>query len=108
MERTVAVDCAKIKDWHSFHEVFAETFGFPDFYGHNSAAWTDCMTRLDEEFSTIQVARGELVILQLESAEKLKAAAPSVLSDLLEMCAFVNWRRIEVGEPPILLVSGYA
>ncbi|MDZ4753789.1 MAG: barstar family protein [Phycisphaerae bacterium] len=26
---------------------FAETFGFPGFYGRNMNAWNDCMTFLD-------------------------------------------------------------
>ena len=63
------------------------------------------MTNLDADFSKVQVARGEILVLQLENAESLKKQAPAILRDILEMSAFVNWRRIEVGEPPVLLVS---
>lgn len=107
MKRSVQIDCSRILDWPSFHDVFSEAFGFPDFYGRNGNAWIDCMTRLDEEFSKVEVPRGEMVVLQLDNAETLKKAAPDILSDLLEMSAFVNWRRIEIKEHPILLVSGY-
>ena len=108
MGKTVRIDCTQITDWASFHDVFAEAFGFPDFYGRNVDAWIDCMTNLDEEFSTFRVESGEILTLQLDNAKTLKKNAPELLTDLLEMSAFVNWRRIEVGEPPVLLVSCYA
>jgi RNAse (barnase) inhibitor barstar len=44
----VRIDTTKIRDWASFHEVFSEAFGFPDFYGRNMDAWIDCMTSLDD------------------------------------------------------------
>lgn len=105
MTQTVTVDCLRITDWSSLHDLFTEAFGFPDFYGRNGSAWIDCMTNLDADFSKVQVARGEILVLQLENAESLKKQAPAILRDILEMSAFVNWRRIEVGEPPVLLVS---
>ncbi len=108
MGTTVRIDCSEITDWTTFHDAFAKVFGFPDFYGRNGHAWIDCMTNLDEEFSTVRVESGELLILQLDNAKSLKKTAPGILNDVLEMSAFVNWRRIEVGEPPILLVSCYA
>ena len=44
----VRLDCDRITDWDSFHAVFAEVFGFPNFYGRNMNAWIDCMTYLDD------------------------------------------------------------
>jgi RNAse (barnase) inhibitor barstar len=108
MLTSVTVDCAKISDWDTFHDAFAQAFGFPDFYGRNLSAWTDCMTRLDEDFSSIQVAPGGLVVLDLANADILKRQAPAILAELLEMAAFVNWRRIKAGGAPILILSGYA
>ncbi len=44
----VRLDCDRITDWESFHSLFAEVFGFPDFYGRNMNAWIDCMSYLDD------------------------------------------------------------
>ena len=44
----VTLDTTRIHDWHSFHRVCAETFGFPDFYGQNMNAWIDCLTYIRE------------------------------------------------------------
>ena len=35
----VRIDTKRIRDWASFHDVFAEALGFPDFYGRNMVAW---------------------------------------------------------------------
>ena len=108
MTKSVSVDCREIVDVESFHDVFAKAFGFPEFYGRNRDAWIDCMMRLDEPFSAVSVARGEVVCLSLDYAAELKARLPDVLSDILEMAAFVNWRRIEMGEAPVMVVAAYA
>lgn len=44
----VRIDGDRIVDWPSFHGVFAEAFGFPDFYSQNMDAWIDCLGYLDE------------------------------------------------------------
>ena len=44
----VAIDTRRVIDWDSFHNEFAEVFGFPRFYGRNMNAWIDCMTYLDD------------------------------------------------------------
>ncbi|MCA9610738.1 MAG: barstar family protein [Myxococcales bacterium] len=31
----VAIPTRRIVDWDTFHDVFAEAFGFPGFYGRN-------------------------------------------------------------------------
>jgi hypothetical protein len=63
------------------------------------------MTRLDEKFSAVQVDTGTCVVLHLVNGQALKQTAPDVLAGLFEMAAFVNFRRIEVGEEPILILS---
>ena len=103
--RYIRIDTEAINDWASFHKVFADAFGFPDFYGNNMDAWIDCMTRLDDEFNSVRVEPGELVTLQLENIKSLKQRCPEQHTKLIECAAFVNWRRIDVGEPPILVLS---
>ena len=102
----VVVDCSRISDWDSLHDAFADALGFPAYYGRNSSAWIDCMTYPNEECSSVSLADGETLTVHLKAVQDLKKRMPQLLSDILEMSAFVNFRRIEIGEPPILLISG--
>jgi RNAse (barnase) inhibitor barstar len=107
MAKTVSVDCSRISYWNGLHDIFAEALGFPAYYGRNSSAWIDCMTWPNEECSAVELSDGEVLTVQLESAQTLKEHAPQLLTDILEMSAFVNYRRIQAGEPPILIISGH-
>lgn len=102
---TVRIDGRRLTDWDSFHTAFAEVFGFPDFYGRNLDAWIDCMTSLDspeDGLTTIHGSPTDPVVIHLANP----AAVPSELLDALSDCsAFVNWRRVEAGEPAILILS---
>lgn len=107
--KAVTIDCCDIRDWDTFHSAFEKAFGFPGWYGRNSNAWIDIMTNLDEwGYSDFEISHGEMVLLQLANASALKRAAPEILVDTLEMAAFCNWRRAEVGRSPYLIVSCYA
>ncbi|WP_417762711.1 barstar family protein [Shewanella sp.] len=104
----VIVDGRKLKDWNSFHREFSRVFGFPEFYGKNMNAWIDCMSSLsdpEDGMSTVTCAKGQMVILQVEHAAELKANHRDLYEALVDCSAFVNWRLIEVGEPPVLALS---
>ena len=104
----VSIDCAKIRDWNSFHDEFAAVFGFPEFYGRNMNAWIDCMTSLDEPdhgMTRIHAEKGTVLTLQLENVTPFREQHPDLYAGIIECAAFVNWRRIEVGTPAILAVS---
>jgi hypothetical protein len=104
----VRIDTTKIRDWASFHEVFSEAFGFPDFYGRNMDAWIDCMTSLDDPaagMSRIHVPEGGVVTLQLNGINGFAERCPEQYRAVVDCCAFVNWRRLEVGEPAVLALS---
>lgn len=104
----VVIDGEKVTDWASFHQVFAETFGFPDFYGKNMDAWIDCMTSLsdpEDTMTTINCAKGQVVTLQIDNASIFKSQQPELFKALVEAAAFVNWRLIELGEPAVLALS---
>lgn len=96
-----------IIDWKTFHDVFAEALGFPDFYGRNMAAWVDCLTYADEDdgMRSVVVAEGDVLTLQLEDAGSFAARCPEQYAAVIKSSAFVNWRRIEVGQRPILALS---
>lgn len=101
----INIDGSQMTDWPSFYQVFSDAFGFPPFFGRNMDAWIDCMTNLDEEFSHIQVGPGELVCINVEQAVGFKSKNPEQYQALIECTAFVNWRRLEIGEPPILILA---
>ena len=98
---TVRIDADHISDWPTFHAVFAKAFGFPQFYGKNMDAWIDCLTSLDyraAEMTTVHVDPGGIVALIIDYAAGFKRRCPEQFDALVNCAAFVNWRRIEVGE----------
>jgi hypothetical protein len=105
----VDVDLTSVRSWDDFHDTFARALGFPDFYGRNMAAWVDCMTRADydEGMTGVVVEDGDILTLHLIGAERLRARAPDLYAAMIDWAAFVNWRRIDVGERPILAISYY-
>ncbi|HEV8284006.1 MAG TPA: barstar family protein [Chitinophagaceae bacterium] len=105
--KIINIDCNEISDWDSFHKYFKKLFGFPDFYGPNMNAWIDCLTYLDEEdgMSKIKIEESTTLTLQLENAESFKKRCPEIFEALIECSAFVNYRRIEMGDDPVLLLS---
>ncbi len=106
----VRIDGRQIKDWGTFHAVFAAAFGFPGFYGRNMDAWIDCMTHLDDpdaEMSTVHVPRGSVITIQIDHVQEFTARCPKQYASLIECSAFVNWRRVEQGEASVLALSFY-
>lgn len=104
----VEIDGSCITDWDSFHDVFAEVFAFPDFYGRNMNAWIDCLTYLDEPedaMTQIHVEPGHVVVIQIKHIKDFAQRCPEQYAALVECSAFVNWRRIEVGEGPVIALS---
>lgn len=102
------IDGGKITDWDSFHDEFHRVFVFPDFYGRNMNAWIDCMTSLDREdhgMTEINVMPDAVLGLEVVNAERFKTAAREQFDALVECAAFVNWRRMERGEGPVLALS---
>lgn len=101
----VRIDTGRIVDWDTFHAVFAETLGFPAFYGRNMNAWIDCMTYLDDRdagMSTVTVEPGTILTLQLVDVDSFAARCPEQYTALVDAVAFVNSRRIEHGEDAVL------
>ncbi len=108
MSKIIEIDTAQIRGWDSFHDVFAELLGFPDFYGRNMDAWIDCMTSLDEPddgMTTVHPSSGEILVMSLSDATDLASRCPDIYEALVECTAFVNYRKIEAGEPPVLALS---
>ena len=104
----VRIDTRLITDWASFHDVFARLFGFPDYYGRNMDAWNDCMTYLNDPEASdtaVKAKPGEVVVLHLEHMIDFKKRCPELYEAIVECSAFVNYRRIERGNDPVLALS---
>lgn len=73
------------------------------------AAWVDCLTYADEDdgMRNITAAEGDVLTLQLDGVTDLAERCPGQYAAIVESAAFVNWRRIEVGDRPILALSFY-
>ena len=104
----VRIDTSRIVDWATFHAVFAEALGFPDFYGKNMNAWIDCLTYVDEPdngMTKITIEPGSVLTLQLDGVSSFAERCPEQYAAVIECTAFVNWRRLEFGDPAVLALS---
>jgi hypothetical protein len=104
----VKLDTRRIRDWSTFHDVFAEVFGFPDFYGRNMSAWIDCLTYVDEPgdaMTSIHAPPDGVLVIQLDHVDDFAVRCPDLYAAIIECAAFVNWRRIEMGHEPVLSLS---
>ena len=101
----ITVPVHEIADWPTFHDVFKKALGFPDFYGRNMNAWIDCMTSVDAAeggLSSVTVAPGEILVLRVDDPFGFRQRCPEQYNALIECSAFVNFRRTELGETPVL------
>lgn len=94
----------------SFRSLFQRVLGFPDFYGRNMDAWIDCLTSADAPedgmvATDVIAGDGDVLTLQLDDVADFAARCPEQYEAVIECDAFVNWRRTEVGERPILALS---
>lgn len=106
----ITIDTARIHDWASFHDVFAEALGFPTWYGRNMDAWNDCVGCIEEhpnEMTSVVVPPGGVLVLLLENVDAFLERCPEQYAALVECSAFVNWRRVTAGEPAVLALAFY-
>jgi hypothetical protein len=105
---TIKIDTRRITDRMSFHDVFAQELGFPDFYGRNMNAWIDCMTCLDDPgagMTKVHAKPGGVVTLLLDHVQDFGARCPELLQAIEQNTAFVNWRRCEMGQAAVLALA---
>ncbi|GMA16162.1 barnase inhibitor [Deinococcus metallilatus] len=98
------LNTARIHDWSSFHNVCAEVFGFPDFYGRNMDAWIDCLTYLDEDdgMSRFVLGEGEHLFILVPDFKEFSARVPEIAYAFLDCSSFVNKRYLEAKRMPRL------
>ncbi len=90
----MSIDLDQIQDEKTFHQVFAETLGFPDWYGRNMEAWIDCMSSLalpEDGMTRVHTNPGETLYLILTNADGFAGRCPRLHAALIECAAFVNY-----------------
>lgn len=101
----VHLDCRCICTWDGFHAQCQIALGFPSFYGHNMDAWIDCMTSLDsptDGMTCVHCAPPDVLTLALDAVEYLP---DDIFAAIMDCSAFVNWRRMQAGAPPVLAIA---
>jgi hypothetical protein len=71
-------------------------------------AWIDCMTYLDDAgagMTSVHVASGDVVVICISGSGEFKKRCPEIYNAVIECSSFVNYRRIEMGEPAVLALS---
>jgi hypothetical protein len=112
----VPIPAHRIVDRESFHAVFREALGFPDFYGQNMDAWIDCLTDYDEPgrdilagdeprvfgMTALVIPPNTLLTLRIDGATDFARRCPKQHAELIECTAIVNERRVSDGKAPVL------
>jgi hypothetical protein len=104
----VRIDMHAICDWPSFHAVFSNAIGFPDYYGNNMNAWIDCMSYLNDPNGSdtkLLAGPGEIVVLYLDHMAEFRTRCPEIHDALIEATAFVNRRVLDMDQPPVLALA---
>ena len=104
----IHIDARKLTDSAGLHAVLGEAFGFTPGYGKNLDALVDCLTHLDDPTATmsrVQVLPGQLVLLVIDHAQGLTLHTAQQLKLLIDVTAFVNWRRLAKKQLPILAIA---
>jgi hypothetical protein len=96
-----------ITDWESFHTECEKVFGFPDFYGRNMNAWVDCLSYLrdDDGMSKFVLKENEVLTIEVQHSEKLRAAVPDIVEELQFCVAMINERCEDYEEPATLKLA---
>jgi hypothetical protein len=101
------IDARRLTDAAGLHETLSAAFGFPPSYGKNLDALVDCLTYLDDPdagMSRVHVSPGQVALLVLDHANT-KDGRQAQLQALIDAVAFVNWRRLEQNQPPVLALA---
>jgi hypothetical protein len=71
-------------------------------------AWIDCMTSLDapdDGMSTVHCEPGTVLTIEFEKAKNFALRCPEQYEALTSCAAFVNERRVEMGEKPVIALK---
>lgn len=108
MQKIITINGDHIANWDSFHGVFQQIFGFPDFYGRNMNAWIDCMTSIDDKdagMTNVSIRGADTLVIKITNSESLKQRCGEIYFELLECAAFVNSRKLDQAEHAVIVVA---
>jgi hypothetical protein len=104
----IRIDARQLSDSAGLHAALGAAFGFAPGYGKNLDALVDCLTHLDDPkaaLSRVQIPHGQVALLVLEHTRGLNPPAAAQVKSLVDVVAFVNWRRFERKQSPILALA---
>jgi hypothetical protein len=104
----IRIDARRFTDSVGMHAALSEALGLGPEYGKNLDALVDVLTDLDHprtRSSRLQVFPGQVVLLVLEHVQGLGKEARAQCQALLDAAAFVNWRRLEKEQPPVVAIA---
>src|SRR5215212_2768038 len=104
--KSVLINAQELSSWDQFHDIFSKLFDFPEWYGRNMNAWVDCMSDLDEENMTSLILQpNEDLLIEISNCAGLDAIQEEIFLALIDSACFVNYRRVEAGSRPYILLS---
>ena len=104
----VRLNSEAIVDKRSFHQIFSDLMGFPDFYGANMDAWIDCMSDISSPeypgggMTRLTLTRNEILVIEIPETAAFWKRVPGVVEDLIICTAFVNQRYIQQAGVPVI------
>jgi RNAse (barnase) inhibitor barstar len=104
----IRIDAGRLTDAAGLHAALGEALGFAPGYGKNLDALVDCLTHLDDpksSLSRVQVFPGQVVLLVIEHTQGMPKQTAAQVKSLADVVAFVNWRRLEKRQPPVLALA---
>jgi hypothetical protein len=107
----IHIDARKLTDAAGLHAALTEALGFPATYGKNLDALIDCLSDLDKPatgMTKVHVVPGQTALLavsHLDETGKNAAKVKAQVQTLNDVVAFVNFRRLESKQPPLLAVA---
>ena len=57
--------------------------------------------------TSVHAAPGSVVVIQRDGVDDFATHCPGLYDAVVEASAFVNWRRLEQGDPAVLALSFY-
>jgi len=109
--KVVDIDSSQILDWDTFHGLFRDVIGFPEFYGMNMNAFIDCMGYIDSpdaQMTTITTSPGETLLLNILDVDSFQRRCPAQFQELVSAIAFVNYRKKASSNASMIALSFYA
>jgi hypothetical protein len=97
----VDVPLTQVHDDDSFHDVFAATLGFAEYYGRNLNAFDDILSYPQAPDVAVDVPPGGTLVLRFdESAESFKARCPYLYDYLAECAASITEWAVRASDQP--------